>query len=282
MPMDRKSQPAATPENVEPDSFADAGRLAEAADFLRIRLPRIPGIVIVLGSGLGYLAEKMETEWTSPSSAIPGYPQPTVEGHQGRLIFGQLNGIEILAVQGRSHYYEGRSIAEVTFPVQLFHELGIPYLILTNAAGSARPEIAPGSLVFLTDYLNFPQIRVVPGQEDLHPFSRRLAALAYGVSRSQSLKTYQGVYCWTTGPSYETSVEVKLIRDLGGSVVGMSTVPEALMAAYFGMEVLGISLVTNFGTGIAKQPLTHAEVQLAADEVKKPYTELIGDIIRHL
>ena len=261
---------------------ADPVRMERAVASLQSRVSRTPELAIVLGSGLSYLADRLTQTTIIRSDEIDGYPQPTVEGHFGRLVFGVLEGYPVLAVQGRSHYYEGVAIPELTFAVQLYHALGIRYLILTNAAGSTRADIRPGSVVFLNDYINFPQMEIVPAQTQLTPFSERLANLAYLISRDHPLETHKGVYCWTTGPSYETPAEVDFIRSLGGSVVGMSTVPEALVSAYLGMELLGVSLVTNLGAGISETPLNHAEVQEAAEKVKEPYSALLSNIIRRI
>ncbi len=261
---------------------ADPDRLAKAVVSLKSRVAHMPALAIVLGSGLSFLADRLVNSTALRSDEIDGYPSPTVEGHPGRLIFGELEGYPLLAVQGRSHYYEGVGLPQLTFAVQLFHALGIRYLVLTNAAGSTRADIGPGTVVFLNDYINFPQMEIVPGQAQLHPFSERLANLAHLISRDHPLETHKRVYCWTTGPSYETPAEVAFIRSLGGSVVGMSTVPEALVAAHLGVEILGVSLVTNLGAGISATPLSHAEVQRTAESVKEPYSLLMTNIIRRI
>jgi len=260
--------------------FADAEQLAKVERFVRSRVGEIPSTAIVLGSGLGYFAENIEAWHTLDSREIPGYPQPTVEGHSGKLIFGTIDGVPLIAVQGRSHFYEGRTIAEVTFYVQLLHQIGVKNLILTNATGGIRSGMRPGDFVVLTDAISFTQIEIFPKQEtEKSPFDFELTELAKQVASERNIRLLEGVYCWTTGPSYETSLEIETMRDFGADVVGMSTVPEALVARHLGMKVLGISLVTNLAAGIGQQPLSHVEVQQAAEAIKKPYSIFISAVV---
>jgi len=235
-------------------------KIKEAKEFIENISYQTPKLVIVLGSGLGYFADRIKAATTIPSDEIPWYPKPTVAGHQGKLIFGEIGGEYILAVKGRSHYYEGKSLSEVTFPVQLFSSMGIKNIVLTNAAGGLNPEYHPGDFVLIKDFLNFTQIEVIPGVKIESPLSPKLLDIARQTAKSQNTKIKEGVYCWTTGPSYETAAEIQAVGKLGGDLVGMSTVPELLMASYIGMNVLGISLVTNLAAGIGKEPLSHEEV----------------------
>ncbi len=261
------------------EPFADQNKLNEAEIYIRSKIDSFPSTVIILGSGLGYFADKIVPSFSIFSNDIPWYPEPTVEGHKGKLIFGKIDGIPLLAVQGRSHYYEGKSLSEITFCIQLLARFGIKNLILTNAAGSINPEMSPGDFVILTDYINFTQIEVFPGSKKKSPFSNSLINLAKRVASETGIKIHQGIYCWTIGPSYETPSEIKLICELGADVVGMSTVPEAIMADHLGMNVLGISLVTNLAAGISEVPLSHKEVQEVAESTKKPYSVFTKAII---
>jgi len=266
------------------NSLADPVQLQTATDYLRQVIQPVPSIAIVLGSGLGYFAEQIEVRVSIETHTIPHYPRPTVEGHAGRLVVGACGGVPLLAIQGRSHLYEGRSIAEVTFYVQLLAKLNFRGLILTNAAGGVNPALRPGDFVVLEDFISFTQIDLLPdGQRpDSAPFSPRLRDIAQNVARESGINLPSGKYCWTLGPSYETPAEIIAIRQLGASVVGMSTVPEAVIARTLGLEVLGISLVTNMAAGISTVPLSHAEVQATADRSKVLYSRLMQGIIRHL
>jgi purine-nucleoside phosphorylase len=268
-----------------PDSkmtvFVEDKKLKAAETYIRSRVQVLPRLAIVLGSGLGYFAEQLEVLQTFSYKDVPWYPQTTVEGHSGRLIFGQCGRIPILVAQGRLHYYESKSLEQVTFPVQLFARLGIHTLILTNAAGGVRSSLRPGDFVLLEDFINFGQIEVLPGEKLPKTvfLQQELIERAEKVAADQGIHVSRGVYCWTTGPSYETPAEVRLISKLGGDVVGMSTVPEIIMAAYFHIQVLAISLVTNLAAGISVTPLTHAEVQETARRIRKPYSRFITGVI---
>ncbi len=252
-------------------------QLTEAEAYIRSRVPSIPTIAIVLGSGLGYFAHQLKTEFTFKHSQIPHFPSVSVAGHQGNIIFGRISEAELIAIQGRVHYYEGKTLAEVTFYVQLLHRLGIKNLILTNAAGSVNPDLIAGGITMIRNFINFAQLPIIP--DELAPeqiFTPKLAKIARSVSRQLGIRLFEGTYCWTTGPSYETNAEVRIIRALGGDVVGMSTLPEALVAAHLGLQVLVVSLVTNMATGISTTPLSHYEVQAAAAKIKKPYSKFMS------
>ena len=260
--------------------FAKETRLKEAEEYIQAHLSEIPGTAVVLGSGLGNFADTFKPSVILNNQDIPHFPRPTVVGHEGKLIFGNINTTTLLAIQGRSHFYEGKSFAEITFYVQLLKRLGIKNLILTNAAGGMNPALKPGDLVLLKDFINFTQIDVLPKNQMPETFfSERLSKIAKQTAQMIGLKLHEGSYCWTTGPSYETHAEVKIIHELGADVVGMSTVPELIMGAHLGLNILGISLVTNLAAGISTTPLTHEEVQAVADEIKKPYAKYMGNLI---
>lgn len=265
------------------DFVVPSKQLTEAESYIRSQISFIPTLAIVLGSGLGYFAHQLKPEFILKHSEIPHFPSISVSGHQGNVIFGRISAAELIAIQGRSHYYEGKSLAEVTFYVQLLHRLGIKNLILTNAAGSVNPSLTTGELVLIRNFINFAQLRIIP--KELLPeqiFSSKLADIARTVSRQSGIRLMEGTYCWTTGPSYETNAEVQIIRSLGTDVVGMSTLPEALVAAYLGLRVLVISLVTNMATGISATPLSHQEVQAAAEKIKKPYSKFMAILIHQI
>lgn len=259
----------------------DKTQIDNAAAYLAARVPQIPKLAVVLGSGLGFFAEQIANPLKIATREIPHFPQPTVAGHGGQLVWGKIEQTPLLAVQGRVHLYEGRSIAEVTFYVHLLAQLGVKILILTNAAGSVTPDTRPGDFVLLTDYLSFTQLPL-PGRKyhQQSPFSPRLIKLALNTAAGQQIPLKTGIYTWTLGPSYETAAEIQAIRRLGAQVVGMSTVPEAVAAAELGLEVLAISLVTNLAAGIGTTPITHEEVQETAELSKKRYSRLMTALVK--
>jgi len=262
--------------------IADKIQLNKAELFIRNNVTKIPETVIILGSGLAYFADKMKIIEDIPTDKIPYYPQPTVSGHQGRLVFGKIGDVEVLAAKGRSHFYEGKTLTEITFPLQLFSQLGIKNIILTNAAGGVNSDYYPGDFVLIDDYINFTQIDVMPGYKTEKPFSKKLQDIAKKTAENLNQKLFIGSYCWTTGPSYETAAEVQAIQKIGGDLVGMSTVPELLMASYLNLNILAISLVTNLAAGISKTPLTHEEVKEVAEQIKEPYTNFIKNIVLNI
>jgi purine-nucleoside phosphorylase len=265
------------------DFMVPPKQITAAEAYIRSRVSSIPTTAIVLGSGLGYFAHQLKTESTFKCSQIPHFPSVSVAGHQGNIIFGRIAEADLIAIQGRVHYYEGKTLAEVTFYVQLLHRLGIKNLILTNAAGSVNPDLIAGGLIMIRNFINFAQLPIIP--EELAPeqiFAPKLAEIARSVSRELGIRLFEGTYCWTTGPSYETNAEVRIIRALGGDIVGMSTLPEALVAAHLGLRVLVISLVTNMATGISTKPLSHHEVQAAAAKIKKPYSKFMSALVLNI
>ncbi len=262
--------------------YANPAHLQTAADYLKHHFPEQPRIAIILGSGLSYFAAQLDPFVEIKAPEIPWYPPPTVQGHAGQLCLGRVMGETVLAVQGRSHYYEGKSLREITFPVQLLARLGITHLVLTNAAGGINPACHPGEFILLADYINFTQIQLFPGKQLGNPFPVALRKIALETARQRNLALPEGVYCWTSGPSYETAAEIEALRKLGGDAVGMSTVPEALMAADLGVQTVGISLITNYAAGISQHPLTHTEVQETAEAIKIPYSEFIYTLIANI
>ncbi|HCK99190.1 MAG TPA: purine-nucleoside phosphorylase [Candidatus Marinimicrobia bacterium] len=265
------------------DIIAPIDKLAQAEEYILSKVRNVPDTAVVLGSGLGYFANQLTPNVILNNRDIPHFPQPGVVGHEGKMIFGSIKNANLIAIQGRSHYYEGKTFSEITFYVQLLSRLGVKKLVLTNAAGGMNPALKPGDLVLLKDYINFTQLEVFPaGQIPKQPFSESLATIAKSVATELKVNLTEGVYCWTTGPSYETHAEVQIIRDLGADVVGMSTVPELLVGAYLDLHILGISLVTNLAAGIGATPLTHAEVRAVADEIKEPYSEFMSALMHKI
>jgi purine-nucleoside phosphorylase len=252
-------------------------QVAEAAAFVKARLGALaPRVGIVLGSGLGAAAEAVDDPAIVPYSEIPHFPQSTVEGHSGRLVAGQLGGAPVIVMQGRVHFYEGYSPLEVTFPMRVLGLLGVRAVVLTNAAGAIQPTFHRGELVLLSDHINLmgwnplngpnePRfaIRAGAGQrffDMTEAYSWGLRALAKTEAYEEGFTLPEGIYLATPGPSFETPAEIRAFHALGATLVGMSTVPETIVARHMGIEVLGISCVTNMAAGLGTKPLSHEEV----------------------
>ncbi|MEM1055584.1 MAG: purine-nucleoside phosphorylase [Bacteroidota bacterium] len=251
------------------DPAEDTRQLDEAVAAVRAHTDLVPDLALVLGSGLGALADDVEDAVILPTSEIPHYPASTVEGHAGRLVLGHLGGRPVLVIQGRVHFYEGHSPRAVTFPVRLAHRLGAKGLLLTNAAGGINRHFEPGTLMLITDHLNLafasPLSGKLPEAEvrfpDLsNPYDEQWRKQAGNIALTHEIPYREGVYVWTAGPSYETPAEIRFFERAGADAVGMSTVPEALQAAALGMPTLGISTITNLAAGLQGRPLDHSEV----------------------
>jgi purine-nucleoside phosphorylase len=251
--------------------------VAEAAAYLKERVGTLGAQVgIVLGSGLGAAARSVEKPIIFPYSEIPHFPQSTVEGHSGRLVAGLMGGAPVVIMQGRVHYYEGYSPQQVTFPMRVLGMLGVRAVVLTNAAGGIQTTYRVGELVLLSDHINMmgwnpltgrnePRFAVRAGAGErffdmTEAYSSHLRALAKQAAREEGFAMEEGVYLATPGPSFETPAEIRAFRALGATLVGMSTVPETIVARHMGIEVLGISCVTNLAAGLGATPLSHAEV----------------------
>lgn len=264
-------------------------KIENATKFLREKYSTTPKIGLILGSGLGILADEIEQAVKIPYNQIPDFPVSTVEGHAGQLVFGLLNGVEVVAMQGRFHYYEGYSFEKVTFPVRVMKQLGINLLIVTNAAGGINESFVPGDLMIISDHINNMGSNPLIGQNDskLGPrfpdmseaYSRELRNLAKEIAKKLHIPVQEGVYVGNTGPSYETPAEVKMLRTLGGDAVGMSTVPEVIVARHADMKVLGISCISNMASGILDQPLNHEEVIETTEKVKVNFLTYIKAIV---
>jgi purine-nucleoside phosphorylase len=267
-------------------------QVAEAAAFVKARLGTLQARVgIVLGSGLGAAAEAVNDPVIVPYSEIPHFPQSTVEGHSGRMVAGLLGGAPVIIMQGRVHFYEGYSPLEVTFPMRVLGTLGIRAVVLTNAAGGIQPGLHVGELVLLSDHINMmgwnplngpnePRfaVRAGAGQrffDMTEAYSRPLRTLAKEEAHEDGFALEEGVYLATPGPSFETPAEVRAFRALGAALVGMSTVPETIVARHMGIEVLGISCVTNLAAGLGTKPLSHEEVGETGRWVEKRLADLL-------
>lgn len=243
--------------------------IPRAAELLSQRLPWIPEVAVVLGSGLGSLADSLDDPVAVPFEELPGFPPTGVAGHAGRFVAGTLGGRRVVLQAGRYHVYEGHPGEVVAAPVRLLADLGVHTLILTNAAGGVDPALEPGDLVLLSDHINLmgrsPLIGpTLPGEtrfpDMTRPYDPALRSVAQGLARALGITLKEGVYAALTGPTFETAAEIRMLRTLGADVVGMSTVPEVLVARARGLRCLAISMVTNKGTGLSDQPLSHEEV----------------------
>lgn len=273
-----------------PEDIATGVAAATAA--VRPRLGSLrPRIAIVLGSGLGYLADRLTEAVRIAYGDIPGFHVPTVAGHGGHLVAGNLAGVPVLVQSGRFHGYEGHAPATVALPVRVFAELGAATLILTNAAGGVRRTFHAGELMLIADHLNLTGRNpltgpALAGEERFpdmsDPYDRELRALARTVAQERGIPLSEGVYAGLAGPSYETPAEVRMLERLGADAVGMSTVLEVIAARARGMRCLGISTITNLASGISPHPLSHAEVMAAADQVKEPLGALVQGIVERL
>ncbi|MDQ6599533.1 purine-nucleoside phosphorylase [Bacillus salipaludis] len=267
-------------------------KIQNAAGFLKGKYSKTPKIGLILGSGLGVLADEIAEPVKIPYHEIPDFPVSTVEGHAGQLVFGSLSGAEVVAMQGRFHFYEGYSMDKVTFPVRVMKELGVEMLIVTNAAGGVNESFSPGDLMIITDHINFMGTNPLIGPNDSklgvrfpdmsEAYTKELRAIAKEIARGLNIEVKEGVYVGFTGPVYETPAEIRMARVLGGDAVGMSTVPEVIVARHGGLKVLGISCITNMASGILDQPLSHDEVIETTEKVKANFLLYIKEIVKRI
>lgn len=261
----------------------DSKQIKESVAYVKDHARLSPTIGVILGSGLGDFVDELPDRTTISTSDIPHYPLSTVEGHKGKLVFALLGKKLILAFQGRTHFYESNTLDTVLYPVRLAHELGIKSLIVTNAAGGLNRTFRNGDLMILTDQINFTFQRVLDlparGERSAVTYSADLIDKAERAAAANGIVVRKGVYVGLKGPSYETAAEVEMCARLGGDAVGMSTVFEASLASSLGMEVLGISCVTNLATGISPTKLNHAEVTEVGNRVKKTFARLLSSTI---
>lgn len=264
-------------------------KIQETATFLKERMTSKPETAIILGSGLGHLADEIEVENEIAYSEIPNMPVSTVEGHSGKLLFGKLGGKEILAMQGRFHYYEGYSMKEVTFPIRVMYELGIKNLLVSNAAGGMNPAFQVGDLMVINDQINmFPEnplrgknFPTGPRFPSMHQaFDPEFIKIVDEAADRLGIKIFKGVYLGTQGPTFETPAEYRAFRALGADAVGMSTVPEVIVAVHCGIRVFGISVITDLGGFDEAVKVSHEEVQAAADAAQPRMTALMKELIK--
>ncbi|HEV2706511.1 MAG TPA: purine-nucleoside phosphorylase [Pyrinomonadaceae bacterium] len=249
-------------------------------------------VALVLGSGLGAFADDLSDAVALPYEEIPGFARSTVEGHAGRLVCGTVEGVRVVAMQGRFHFYEGYTFDEVTFPVRVFSRLGVHSLVLTNAAGGLNNAFTEGALIVISDHLNLMGANPLRGANDerfgprfpdmTHVYDPEYQETAIREARCTGLELRRGVYAALTGPSYETPAEIRMLRLLGADAVGMSTVPEAIVARHMGMRVLGLSCITNMAAGVLDRPIDHAEVMETGARVRQTFAELLRRVIPKL
>lgn len=272
--------------------MTDFDRIERAAAFLRTRVAPVPELAVVLGSGLGAFADRLEGAVRVPYAEIPDWPAAAVVGHAGVLAAGQAGGRRVLALSGRAHYYEGHALSTVTFATRVLGRLGVKTLVVTNAAGGINALFAPGTLMVIDDHINLMGGNPLVGPNDerlgvrfpdmTHVYSPRLRALADQAAAGAGVQVRHGVYVAVHGPSYETPAEIRFLRTIGADAVGMSTVPEAIVARHMGIEVLGISCITNPAAGVLPAPLDHDEVMQVARRVSGEFVALLEAVIARL
>jgi purine-nucleoside phosphorylase len=277
-------------ETAQPDTLYE--RAEHAARFIRSRLAEEFRVALVLGSGLGAFADALEDAQTLDYSEIPGFARPTVEGHTGRLAVGKVEGVPIAAMQGRFHFYEGYTLEEVTFPVRVLGLLGVKSLVLTNAAGGLNNSFTEGSLIVISDHLNLMGTNPLLGRNDPRfgprfpdmtaVYDHEYQDIAVCEAHEMGMELRRGIYAALSGPSYETPAEIRMLRLLGADAVGMSTVPEAIVARQMSLRVLGISCITNMAAGVLDKPINHEDVIETGARVRETFAELLRRVIPKL
>ena len=266
-------------------------RIQETAEFLRNRIHTNPETAIILGTGLGSLVGEITDKYEISYQDIPHFPISTVEGHSGKLIFGKLGNKDIMAMQGRFHFYEGYSMKEVTFPIRVMKDLGIQTLFVSNAAGGMNPNFEIGDLMIITDHINFfpehplrgKNIPYGPRFPDMsEAYNKDLIQIADKIAEEKGIKVQHGIYLGTQGPTFETPAEYKMFHILGADAVGMSTVPEVIVANHCGIKVFGVSVITDLGVEGKIVEVTHEEVQKAADEAQPRMTTIMRELINRI
>jgi len=266
--------------------------LNETVDYLKKKVQVRPEIGVILGSGLGILAAEVEDRKAIEYSQIPNFPVSTVEGHEGHLVFGNLAGKKVVLMQGRFHFYEGYSMSQVIFPVRVMSRLGVKVLVVTNAAGGINRSFSPGDLMIIQDHINLMGTNplIGPNEDDIgvrfpdmsEAYDRKLMTLAEQIAKREGLAYQKGVYVSLTGPSYETPAEISYLRIIGADAVGMSTVPEVIVANHAGMKVLGISCITNMAAGVLQKKLNHEEVMETANRVRDQFITLVKGVLHEV
>ena len=264
-------------------------KASRAAKFIQSKTKLRPKVGLVLGSGLGAFADELSSATKIPYGKIPGFPRSTVEGHAGRLVIGKLGNVSIAAMQGRVHLYEGYSAKDAVFPMRVLGRLGIRAAILTNAAGAINVAYSQGALVVIRDHINLQGTNPLIGPNDerfgvrfpdmSQAYAKAYREIALREAKRLGMAIYEGVYAALAGPSFETPAEIRYLKTIGADLVGMSTVPEVIVARQMGIRVLGISCVTNMAAGILDQPLTHEEVMATGERVKGQFMSLLHAVI---
>ena len=266
-------------------------RIQETAAFLKSKMHTQPKTAIILGTGLGSLVNEITDKYEIGYENIPKFPVSTVEGHSGRLIFGKLGNKDIMAMQGRFHFYEGYTMKEVTFPIRVMRELGIQTLFVSNAAGGMHPDFEIGDLMIITDHINFFPEHPLRGKNSPYgprfpdmseAYNKELIRKADAIATEKGIKVQHGIYIGTQGPTYETPAEYKMFRILGADAVGMSTVPEVIVANHCGIKVFGISVITDLGVEGKIVEVTHEDVQKAADQAQPLMTTIMRELINRV
>ncbi len=264
-------------------------QIKQTADYIRSRVENLPDTAIILGTGLGALVDHIEDKKYIPYSEIPNFPVSTVEGHSGNLIFGRLGSRPVMAMQGRFHYYEGYDMKQVTFPIRVMKALGISTLFVSNAAGGMNKEFRVGDVMIITDHINlFPENPLrgknyaelgprFPAMTE--PYDKKLIALADQIAAERGIRVMHGVYVGTPGPTFETPAEYEYFRIIGGDAVGMSTVPEVIVARHADMRVFGVSVITDLGGKDVTDVPTHEEVQKAAEAAQPRMMEIMRELV---
>lgn len=266
--------------------------IQEAAAAIRSRWDKKPDVGIVLGSGLGALVEKIDADVAIPYEEIPHFARSTVESHAGKLILGTLEGKTVVAMQGRFHYYEGFTPKQITFPIRVMKALGVETLIVSNACGGLNPQYKPGDVMFIEDHINLLGMNPLIGPNDerlgprfpdmLEPYSHELIEKARKVALEKGIHTHTGVYVAVAGPNFETRAEYRFLRGIGADVVGMSTVPEVIVAVHSGMKVLGISIITDMGLPDSLEPTSHEVIVANANKAEAKMTAIVAGFLKAL
>jgi purine-nucleoside phosphorylase len=267
-------------------------KIKEAVNYIEGQIDIQPEVALILGSGLGVLAEEIEDSTVIKYEDIPNFPVSTVEGHAGQFVVGKLENKKVMAMQGRFHYYEGYSMQEIALPIRVMYKLGIENLLVTNAAGGINRNFDPGNFMIIQDHINLMGDNPLKGEnfDEFGPrfpdmseiYNEELRDLAEKVAVENKIKIVKGVYVGLEGPSYETPAEIRYLRGAGADAVGMSTVPETITANHMGMNILGISCITNMAAGVLPKPLDHKEVIEIADRVKPKFSTLVKGILRQM
>ena len=264
-------------------------QVQETVSYIKSKINFVPEYGVILGSGLGSFTEEIKVEYTLPYNEIPNFPVSTVQGHKGALVFGTIGTKKVVAMQGRFHFYEGYSMAEVTFPVRVMKFLGVEKLIVSNASGGVNPNYKVGSIVMITDHINMTPEHPLRGKNDerfgprfvnmSEPYSRKMIAKATELAKKLDIEVHEGIYLGLQGPTFETLAEYKMVKILGADCVGMSTVPEVIVARHMDLETFGISVITDMGNEESIGTISHDEVLEAAKSAEPKVRNLIRELI---